>query len=40
MTGEVCPRFVFAQGVMLEGMLDAVRTVDLACRDTADCDCL
>jgi len=37
-TGAVYPFFVFAQGVMLEGMLDAVRTVDLACRDTVDCD--
>jgi hypothetical protein len=37
-TGVVYPRFVVAQGVMLEGMLEVVRTVDLACRDTADCD--
>jgi len=36
--GMVYPRFVFARGVRLEGMLDAARTMDLACRDTAECD--
>jgi hypothetical protein len=38
MTGVVYLLFVFAQGVMLEGIRDAVRTMDLACRDTVDCD--